>query len=248
MRRLVLLLALAVATPVQADPSARLYERALMAETDRRCGLFTPDIRAALGVGRIQARNAAVRARGDAAAVEQRARRRAAGLSCSSGDVALAASRVRAAHAGWERLTWMDFPGQTAGWRADRGRSEEIRWRVLQTAQEAQLGLAGLTPQQSDLYAIARSPRGQTPAMARLTVGRKTFLASSREPAPRPLAAPGKGRAWAFRFPPAAADALATASIRDTAELTFVAAGRGRSRAVPIEIGDYAAAQAFVRR
>lgn len=247
MRRLILLLALAAATPAQADPTARLYERALMAEADRRCGLFAPEVRAALAVGRIQARNAAVRARGDAVALEQRARQRASVLPCGSADLRLAASRVRSAHAGWARLYWMDFPGSSAGWRADRTRSEVLRWRVVQSTPGAQFGLAGAVPREAALYAITRSPKRQTPALARLTVGRRVFLAAARERAPTELVKPGKGQAWAFRFPPAAAEALAGASIRDTAELTFVGAGRGRARSMPIEIGDYAAAQAFVR-
>lgn len=247
MRSAIFLLALGAASPAFADPSARLYERALMAEADRRCALFTPEVRSALTVGRIQARNAAVRARADAAAVEQRARQRAAGLACGSADLRLAASRVRAAHDGWARLYRMDFPGAAASWRADRTRSEAPRWRVVQTAPGAQLGLAGAQPGEAGLYAVARFPKGETPALARLTVGRRTFLAASREAAPPVLAAPGKGRAWAFRFAPGAAEALAAASVRDTAELAFVDAGRGRTRSVPIEIGDYAAAQAFVR-
>lgn len=247
--RFVLSLALALlASPAAADPSARLYERALMAEADRRCGLFTPEIRSALAVGRIQARNAAVRARADAAALEQRARQRAYAVPCASPDIRVAAARVREGHVGWARLYRMDFPAEASSWRADRTPSAETRWRVVQTRPAAQLGLAGAETKAAGLYAVARFPKAQTPALARLTVGRRTFLAASREVAPKLLTSSGKGRAWAFRFPPAAAQALAAASIRDTAELRFVAAGRGGTRSVPIEIGDYAAAQAFIGR
>ena len=247
MRALPLLfLLLTIASPALADPSARLYERALMAEADRRCALFNPEVRSALTVGRIQARNATVRARGDAAGVEQRARQRAAATPCASPDLRTAAARVRDGHAGWARLYRMDFPTGASSWRADRTRSEESRWRVVQTTAAASVGLAGAAPADTALYAVARFPKKETPALARLTVGRRTFLASSRTPAPATLPFAGKGRAWAFRFPPAASDALAAASVRDTAQLVIVGAGRGGTRSVPLEIGDYAAARAFV--
>ena len=248
MRALLTVFALLAAGPAWADPSARLYERALMAEADRRCALFTPEIRSALAVGRIQARNATVRARGDAASVEQRARARAATVGCASQDLQLAAGRVRGGHEGWARLYRMDFPAVASSWRADRTRSAETRWRVVQATATATLGLAGADPSRAALYAVARFPKAETPALVRLRVGRRTFLAASREAAPAVLASAGKGRAWAFRFPPEAAQALAAASIRDTAQLSFVGAGRGKTRSVPIEIGDYAAAQAFIGR
>ncbi|MBW3558185.1 MAG: hypothetical protein KY446_05290 [Proteobacteria bacterium] len=248
MRALLTLFALFAASPALADPSGRLYERALMAEADRRCGLFTPEIRRALAVGRIQARNATLRARGDAVRVEHRARERVAALACTSPDLRVAAGRVREGHAGWAQLYRMDFPAATSGWRADRTRSAETRWRVVQTTPKAALGLAGADAGQAALYAVARFRKAETPASARLRVGRRTFLAASRETAPVVLSSAGKGRAWAFRFPPAAVQALAAASTRDTAELSFIRAGRGQTRSVPIEIGDYAAAQAFIGR
>jgi hypothetical protein len=136
----------------------------------------------------------------------------------------------------------MSFPG----WRADRTRSETFRWQAAQSVGSTTLGLAGPRPGAPVLYAISRLPNRDVPATAKLTVGRRTFLASAREAAPKTLAPAGPGRAWAFRFPPAAIEALASASVRDTAQLTLLQAGSTRTRVVPIEIGDFAAARAFV--
>lgn len=248
MNRLVPLALLPIvgAAPALATPSMQLYERALMIEIDRRCSLFTPEVRSALSVGRIQARNAAARAGSETAGVERRARLRAAALPCASPNVHASALRVREAHAGWARLSRMTFAGPASAWRADRTLSDEPRWRVVQTAGATSFGLAGAQPGASDMYAVARFPRDDVPALARLSVGRHTYLAASRDSAPPALAGPGKGRAWAFRFPPSASDALAAAAVRDTAAITFIHAN-GASRATPLEIGDFAAARAFVR-
>lgn len=236
----------AAAWPAAAAPVGVLYERALIAEADRRCGLFDPTISAALNVGRLQARNAAARAGADPGSVERRARLRAAATPCRSPDLATVAARVRSAHAGWSRLYRMTFPGPRSAWRADRTRSEGPRWRAAQSVGATTVGLAGPNPGAPAFYAVSRMPKRDVPASARLTVGRRTFLASARETAPKTLTTPGQGRAWAFRFPPGAADALAAASVRDTAELTILQSNSTRTRVVPIEIGDFAAARAFV--
>ena len=247
------LLALAgvlLAAPASADPSGPLYERTLMAEADRRCTLFRPDIRAALVASRLQAHTAAVRARQDAAAVERRARLRAAAVPCRSPDLQLAAGRVRQAHQGWSRLLWMDFPGAGGGWRADRVASAETRWRLVQKGGPSAFGLAGAQPAAAVPYAVAVLPRNARPALARLTVGRRTFLAQSQTVAPAPLALAGRGRSWGFRFPSAAADALAALPATETAQVEILAADGRQSllARIPIEVGDFAAARAFLQQ
>jgi hypothetical protein len=254
MHRHIAVLALAgafLASPASADPSGPLYERALMVEANRRCGLFTPEVRAALSASRLQAHTAAVRAKLDVLALERRARLRAATVPCRSADIQLAAARVRHAHAGWSRILWMNFPGAAGSWRADRVPSEETRWRLVQRdSATAAFGLAGRDPRTAPPVAVVRLPRKARPALARLTVGRRIFLAETRAPAPEPLALSGRGRSWLFGFPPAVSDALAALPPDGTVQLDVLAAG-GRQTVLArmsIEPGDYAAARAFLQQ
>src|SRR5512140_3638756 len=83
-----------------AQPADLFYERAVMSAADQRCGLFTPDVGAALAAATAQARGAALRAGvpADALRATQRAAQaKAAGADCRSADVATAAARVRSA-------------------------------------------------------------------------------------------------------------------------------------------------------
>lgn len=245
------LLALAaamIAAPVQADVSGPLYERTLMLDADRRCGLFDPTVRAALSASRLQARGAAVRARLDASAVERRARLRAAAVPCRSTDLQTAAARVRQAHVGWARLTRMEFPGAASTWRADRTPSAQLRWRLVQASPAAAFGLASVKPAEAAPYAVARLPRGSAPAFARLTVGRRVFLAQTLSRAPETLAGKGPGRSWSFRFPAEAAAALAASPAGGRVSFEVLGSDRRQSLLthMPIEVGDFTAAQAFL--
>ena len=253
MNRLIAPFALAaalLASPASADPSGPLYERALMSEADRRCGLFTPEVRAALSASRMQAHTAAVRAKIDVLALERRARLRAAAAPCRSAELQLAAGRVRQAHAGWSRILWMNFPGSTSSWRADRVPSETVRWRLVQRGPGTAFGLAGVQPLAAAPLAVARLPKEARPALARLSVGRRVFLAESRALAPEALAMPGRGRSWMFGFPLAASDALAALPLDGEVRLDVLAAG-GRQTVLArmsVEPGDYAAARAFLQQ
>jgi hypothetical protein len=144
----------------------------------------------------------------------------------------------------------MDFPGSTSGWRADRVPSEQTRWRLVQRSPDAAFGLAGAQPGSAAPSAVARLPRDARPALARLTVGRRVFLAETRAPAPEPLALPGRGRSWLFGFPPAASDAVAALPPDGTVQIDVLAAdGRQTVLAqMAVEPGDYAAALAFLRQ
>ena len=239
---------LLLAAPAHADPSGPLFERTLMIEADRRCGLFTPDIRAALTSSRLQARSAAMRARLDAGAVERRARARAASTPCRSADLQTAAARVRSAHLGWARLLRMDFPGEAGGWKADRTPSDHLRWRLVQSTPAAAFGLAGSTTAGATPYAVSQLPKKARPAMARLVVGRRTFLAETRGAAQEPMMIPGRGRSWAFRFPSAASAELAALPPNGTATLEVLGAdqSQGVLLRMPIEVGDFAAGRAFL--
>src|SRR5438128_10711496 len=92
-----LLVSAGVAAPglARAQPVDLYFERAVMAAADARCGLFTPEISAALAASAAQARGAALRA---GAAPEQlretgqAARAKAAAAVCGSPDLRTAAA------------------------------------------------------------------------------------------------------------------------------------------------------------
>jgi hypothetical protein len=233
--------------------STLLYERTLMVEADRRCALFTPAVGQALTTAAAQSRRIAVSEAGaDAArAAETRARARARETACAAPDLQLAAERVRSAHAGWTQIPRMAFPGERASWLADRTLSKQPRWRSVQhltlEGQPASFGLYATGKAEPRLLAVARFKR--PPAFARLVVGGRIYMAESRQPAPKSLRTTGRGEALAFRFPAAAVTALERLDHADTARLDFVTTSWSgeRTRSARVEIGDFAAARAFLQ-
>ncbi len=161
-----------------AAPAAEaFYERTVMSAADARCRLFTPDLAAALEAARDQARSAALRGGVGRAALDQTARRaqaKAGAVSCTSPDLTTAAGRVRAAFAGYARLTSMTFPGDAAAWRAVRQGPEDTPfWRLSQTAslngQPLRFGLTGGPGEGGRLVAMTDFG-GAAPYAARLVV------------------------------------------------------------------------------
>jgi hypothetical protein len=242
--------ALLASPALAAGPSGALYERTLMLDADRRCGLFAPDVRSALTASRLQARTASLRAKQDAGAVERRARLRAAAVPCGSADLETGAARVRYAHAGWSRLMWMDFPGARTAWRADRVASVGTRWRLVQKTPSSAFGLAGRIPQAATPLAVTLLPRRARPALARVTVGQRVFLARTMAEAPETLVIPGRGRSWSFAFPQDVSAALAALPPNGAARLEVLAADEEQTvlARMAIEPGDYAAALAFLQQ
>jgi hypothetical protein len=248
-----LLCAALAATAVLAAPaaSALLYERALMLEADRRCRLFTPAVSGALSTAALQARTAARRAGDEPTkldAVERRAASTARATPCSSPDLAVAAGRVRSAHDAMSRVARMEFPGADAGWSADRTRSRSPRWRVVQKTRlgEAPLafGLASDSAAPPRLVAVSSFERA--PTLVRFSAGSRTFLAEDLRRAPEQLRT-GED-ALAFRFSPAAAEALEQLDPRERVRIEFVTLTRSgeQVRSAEIEVGDFAAARAFL--
>ena len=258
--RLFLLLAVAAfpgalwpASVSAQSADALFYERALLAEADRRCDLFESPVSAALLASSGQARGAALRATSPAAvrAVQGRALARAARTPCASPELQTAAGRVRVAYQGWSQLRHMTFPGRRAAWRADRTVSEGARWRLAQTTrlgdQAALFGLASEGREPPRLTAVARLR--ERPAYVRLSLPNgKAFLAEGRRPAPKALQPRGWGEPLAFRFSTAAAAALAQLDPATVVKLEFVSPTRSgeKARSARIEVGDFAAGQAFV--
>ncbi|MDB5467029.1 MAG: hypothetical protein JWQ46_1791 [Phenylobacterium sp.] len=165
-----------VASPGIAHAQALdlFYERTVMSVADERCRLFTPDVAAALAAATAQAKGAALRAGAapdKVKAVERGARAKAAQADCASGDIAVAATRVRSAFAGFSRLTRLSYPGDVAGWRADRSDGRAARWRLMQQASfgadRMDFGLAGREGPGA-LMAIGRFGDGAVPYAAHL--------------------------------------------------------------------------------
>ena len=257
--------------------SDMFYERTLMGAAGARCGLFTPAIGAALTSSSRQAHGAALRAGaapGDLAAVETRARDRAASLACNSKDLATAADRVRSAFAGYAKLYKMSFPGTLSSWQADRTQTATVvRWRLSQSATGGAVTF-GVASDQGGLTAVTTAAGAASAFGARLVMRDPTlaplpfldtrrtdlagraaprsdsaiFLASARGPAPAgllPLHATG---GTAFRFPASAAAAIDALDPREAVALELVFPGRDgdRVQTVLFEVGDFAAGRAFL--
>ncbi len=171
--------ALCAASPALAQSAAELfYERTVMAAADSRCRLFDRPTSSALQAGAAQARGAALRAGSTAKAlreIQARAQAKAASVSCKSPDIALAADRVRTGFAGYARLQKMDYPGDTAGWAADRAVSAKFNmWGLSQQVRfghdRMTFGIWSGPTQAPALTAVAGFADGAAPYAARLVL------------------------------------------------------------------------------
>ena len=215
---------------------------------------------------------------GALAAAGQRAQSRAGQTPCGSKDIATAAARVRTAFEGYSKLQRMTFPGDLSSWRADRTQAQRtMTWRLAQNASVGQGGLIfGLAGQAgaSGLIAAVSFADGAQPYAARLVLrdvtragepclgqagqglaarmplpgARGAFLAEARSDADPRLLPHGMVSGTAFRFPRAAADALAGLDPREAVAVQFLFDGRGGEtvRTAYIEVGDFAAGRAFL--
>ena len=199
------------ALPARADSASELYyERAVMSAAGGRCGLFSPEIAAALAASQIQARNTALRAgssSGDLDAALGRANARAAAAPCQGQDIKLAADRVRQAFKAYAGLRAMTFPGDQGDWRATRDQTEIYNaWRLTQAAHtgadKAMFGLAGRQGR-DQVTAVAAFADGATPYAARLVLRDPT-----RAPTPYIADLSGKAPLQARVPPPTATHAI----------------------------------------
>jgi len=262
-----------------AQPADLFFERTAMTAADSRCGLFTPEVSAALAAGAAQARGAALRAGADPkilTAREAAARAYAAKLNCRNPQVIAEAARVQQAWSGYARVSRVTYPGDVADWRADRGSGRNARWRLAQDTAfgggRMTFGLAGREGANA-LLAVADFADGQTPYAARLVLrdGARTlgpyldtrgggqplsrklpprgatraFMAEARSEADDLLLPKGSDDGWAFRFPAAAAQALAELDPREAVAVEFLFPGG--TRTAYVEVGDFAAGRAFLQ-
>ena len=203
-----------------ATPADVYYERAMMSAAGARCGLFTPGLAAALEAAAFQARGAALRAGTSNAALQAtaaRAQAKARTVSCASADVKTAGARVRVAFADYGKLLRMTFPGDIAGWRADRSLPTRAPvWRLSQAPAGAAgaltFGLIGDWRAPYQLVAVSAIDGASQPYAARLVM---------RDPARAPepylnVARLGStaGIPLASRVPPRSAAQVFTAEAR----------------------------------
>lgn len=241
-----------------ANAADQLYERTLMTAADARCRLFAPAIGSALDAARAQARGATLRSgvsQAQVAAVEQRARAKAAAAACGSPDLNTAASRVRKAFEAYSGLQRMTYPGDMAVWQAERTSSATIPlWRLSQPASFGSDRLIfGLAGRNGAVMGVATFGDGLRPYSARLVMrdpartqgpyidprgGRSlaarvaprsaslVFTAEARAEAPLSLLPTGAKTGVAFRFPAAAAEAISRLDPREAVILEFSVSGR----------------------
>jgi hypothetical protein len=215
-----------------AQPADLFYERTVMSAADQRCGLFAPEVAAALAAATAQARGAALRAGTSSDVLRRTARTaqaRAAAADCRSQDVAVAAARVRAAFSGFARLSRLDYPGDVAGWAADRSVGRAPRWQLSQETgfgpDRMVFGLAGREGQAA-LVAVARFADGAEPYAARLVL--RDQDRSARPYLARFGGGSTAGLPLAQRLPPPIAQKVFAATARAPAGPDLLPAGAGQ--------------------
>ena len=268
-----LIAAAVLATPAaaRAGPADTYYERAFVVAADARCGLFGEPVEQALSVAAAQARGAALRsgaAEADLRAVAERARARAAAVSCRDPELAVVRDRVEGAFAGWTRTPRMTFPGKARSWVADRAAWTRPGWRLKQVSR---VGAAPVTfgyaaaDDASALTAVVSFVGKSRPYAARLvfrdegkasrawvsgtglppSASRASVWATGVAAADPALLAGDHRSGEAWRFPASAADRLARLDPREAflVEFHFRDGSVARTR---FEAGDFAAGRAFM--
>ncbi|WAC59466.1 hypothetical protein [Brevundimonas sp. SL130] len=268
-----LIAAVVIAAPslAGAAPVDRYYERSFVLAANARCGLFQPQLTAALTAATWQARGAALRAGGNApdlAETAQRARTRAATTRCDSADLKTVSSRVRDAFAGWSRVTRMNFPGERAGWSADRAAYARPTWRLMQGARTGvspvRFGVIGRMDRPDQMAAVVSWQGRSRPTAVRIILRdanvaprpwlarelppvsqRRSIWAAGVEAADAGLLVEGRKAGQVWLFPAAAADAVSALDPREIFVVEFLFRDGSVARS-SFETGDFAAGRAFL--
>lgn len=260
-------------TPLGAFAGAidQYYDRSFVLAAHQRCGLFQPQVASALDASTWQARGAALRAGTGQAQVNETARRaraRAATTPCASSDLGVVAGRVRTAFAGWSRTPRMTFPGERAGWSADRAAYSRPTWRLMQAsttgASSVRFGVVGGIDRDDTMAAVVSWHGRPRPTGVRLVMRdagvspqpwlahslppqaqRRVFWSSGVSAADAGLLAEGHAAGQAWSFPADAARALAGLDPREAFAIEFVFRDGSVASSV-FEAGDFAAGRAFL--
>lgn len=275
MRLLLIILALGVSAAAAEPPSARTayVERRGILEVDAQCRLFAPEARAALQVGAAQARGALLRDGWSIAQVSELERAiiaAARARACDDARTQSAAADARRTYGYITNANIMRFTGWERTWVARRVAGED-GWRLRQDIAApiaAQFGVREAEAREQLVLTLQLERGAPAPATARLIM-RDPARGAARDvslsqhvaygleagaPAPglaqevpsvRTLERLDAGHTQAvFSFPDAAFHDLARLDPRETAVIEL--AGPGVRQRLLIEVGDLAAARAFL--
>lgn len=265
---------LACAGPAAAAGAEVLFaERSALLAADRRCDLFSPQLRQALEASTFQARGVLLRSGWTAARADALARGAARDVSnrrCDDPVLARAAADARAGFAGWTRMMGMTFPGGERTWSARRAADPQgfyIR-QDIPGPRPAVFGVRRVGDGGSLMLVLPLRPGEAVPATARLsfrdtvraprsiadTPGRTGHGLASLAASPatarvthasaRAVETGERGaRAVVFTFPDATLYAMKGLDPREAMTLTL----DGRTPiTLYVEVGDIAAAHAFL--
>jgi hypothetical protein len=265
---------LSIAAPAAAAGADSMFaERSALLAADRRCALFTPQMRQALEASTFQARGVLLRAGWTAAradALSRGAAREVSARRCDDPVLLKAASDARFGFSGWTRLMGMTFPGGERTWSARRAADPQgfyIR-QDIPTPRPAVFGVRREGNGGSLMLVMALNPGEAAPSTARLsfrdtaraprsiadTPGRLGHGLASLTASPatarvthaqaRAIETGEKGaRAVVFTFPDAALYTMKGLDPREA--MTITLEGR-QTITLLVEVGDIAAAHAFL--
>jgi hypothetical protein len=265
------LLVVAAPAAALAGPQDRFYERSFVLAANERCSLFQPQLTAALNSAAWQARGAALRAGSNDLELAQtaaRARSRAASTPCASADLKTVSGRVQNAFSGWSRVARMSFPGDRAGWSADRAVYRRPTWRLVQDtrtgASPVRFGVVGGIDRPDQLAAVVSWQGRSRPTGVRIVMRdpgvaprpwlarelppqtqRRAFWAAGVLGAETGLLAENQRAGQIWTFPAQAADALEKLDPREVFTVEFVFRDGSVARST-FEAGDFAAGRAFL--
>jgi len=182
------------AAPVVAQTDAlgaQIERRYFFAQVNDRCHLLTGPAATALKAGYVQARNAALRAGRDMAALAPMldgARAAAATTACDALQVTSELANAQNALRTYQVRMRLDLPGNRAAWTGVRSDQDTVEWRLVQYQNSAQadfaFGLYG-TLGQNSLSVTGHFADGAKPYAARLLVRNSTvWTAGVIDPAP----------------------------------------------------------------
>lgn len=265
---------LAIAAPAFAAGADMMFaERTALLAADRRCELFTPQMRQALEASTFQARGVLLRSGWTISRVDALSRgaaREVSGRPCDDAVLTKAASDARFGFDGWTRLMGMSFPGGERTWSARRAADPQgfyMRQDIpgprpavfgvrrvgnggsLMLVMSLRPGETAPSTARLSFRDTARAPRSIADTPGRLGHGLESLAASpamSRitHASARAVETGERGaRAVVFTFPDATLYAMKGLDPREAMTLTL----EGRQPVTfYVEVGDVAAAHAFL--
>jgi hypothetical protein len=256
------------------DAATAFAERSALVAAANRCRLLTPDEALALQAGAQQARGALLRGGWDGARVQALAERAVAAASrraCDDAALLQAVAQAQAGYAAWSRMPAMQFQGAVGAWAASRAPDAE-GWLLRQNGRAgAVLGVRMGEDGPVVAFSAPLSANSPEPAFAVISYrdGQRARVSLVDLPG-RPgaglqaLAAPPTmaRQVWAqerqviasedgrrtalLTFPANAFEGVGALDPREAIEVRIGRAGSDQGVRLYFEVGDLAAAQAFL--